>query len=304
MHSTAKARISSPRTSFPRASFGRSTFAFLMLSLATTRLAATPASAPPQRIVALGGAITETLYALGEEQKIVGVDTTSLYPPDALRAKPNVGYFRAFSAEGVLSLKPTLVIAASAAGPEDSIKLLEESKVAVARLPDNFTAEGVESKITTLGHLTGTDAKAATLAKTVAQGFAQLATLRAKVHERAHVLFIIAMQGGRPLVAGTGTAADAVIALAGGVNVAQGFAGYKQMSDESIVAAQPDVVVMMANGKPPAPGEIFSLPAFKTTPAAAHGRLVALDGLYLLGFGPRTPQAAKDLFAAFYPGLK
>ncbi len=221
-----------------------------------------------------------------------------------MRAKPNVGYFRAFSAEGVLSLKPTLVIAASAAGPEDSIQAAGGIEGRGGGLPDDFTAEGVESKITTLGHLTGTDAKAAALVKTVAQGFAQLAMLRAKVHERTHVLFIIAMQGGRPLVAGNGTAADAVIALAGGINVARGFAGYKQMSDKSIVAAQPDVVVMMASGKPPAPGEIFSLPAFKTTPAAAHGRSVALDGLYLLGFGPRTPQAAKDLFAAFYPGLK
>jgi iron complex transport system substrate-binding protein len=285
--------------------FSASFLGLLSLILLPPSGMATPAGAqPPQRIVALGGAITETLYALGEEQKIVGVDTTSLYPADALRDKPNVGYFRAFSAEGVLSLKPTLVIAAAAAGPEDSIKLLEESKVAVARLPDDFTAEGVESKITKLGQLIGGEAKAAALAKTVAQGFAQLATLRAKVHDRTHVLFIIAMQGGRPLVAGSGTAADAVIALAGGVNVAQRFAGYKQMSDEAIVTAQPDVVVMMANGKPPAPAEIFSLPAFKSTPAAVHGRLVALDGLYLLGFGPRTPQAAKDLFAAFYPGLK
>ncbi|MGP8232021.1 MAG: hemin ABC transporter substrate-binding protein [Methylovirgula sp.] len=274
------------------------------MSLATTRLATASAPAPSQRIVAIGGAITETLYALGEEQKIVGVDTTSLYPPQALHAKPNVGYFRAFSAEGVLSLKPTLVIAAAAAGPEDSIKLLNEARIPVVRLPDDFTAAGVEAKITTIGHLTQTDEKAAALSKTVTLGFAQLTALRAKVHEPARVLFIIAMQGGRPLAAGSGTAADAMIALAGGLNVARGFAGYKQMSDESIVAAQPDVVVMMANGKPPARDEIFALPAFKTTPAAAHGRLVALDGLYLLGFGPRTPQAAKDLFAAFYPGLR
>lgn len=282
---------------------------FFILLLAVSALpsktaAALSHAAAQQRIVAIGGAITETLYALGQEEKIVGVDTTSLYPPQALRTKPNVGYFRAFSPEGVLSLKPTLVITAEGAGPPDSLKLLQESKVAVERLPDAFTAAGVEAKITAIGRLADADAAAATLVKTVSQGFAQLAALRAKVSGNTRVLFIIAVQGGRPLVAGSGTAADAIIGLAGGRNVANDFAGYKQMSDESIVGAAPDVIVMMANGRAPSKTELFSLPAFKSTPAAAHRRLVAMDGLYLLGFGPRTPQAAKDLLAAFYPPIK
>ncbi len=211
---------------------------------------------------------------------------------------------RAFSAEGVLSLNPTLIIAADGAGPADAIKLLRESKVAVEKLPDDFTAAGVVAKIETIGRLTHAEAKAAGLAKTVSRGFADVAALRREASGQTHVLFIIAMQGGRPLIAGSNTAADAMIRLAGGVNVAADFVGYKQMNDESIVAAAPDVIVMMANGKQPDKNEIFGLPAFKTGPAAAHQRLVAMDGLYLLGFGPRTPQAAKDLFAAFYSGLK
>ncbi|MEW6435997.1 MAG: ABC transporter substrate-binding protein [Pseudomonadota bacterium] len=257
-----------------------------------------------QRIVAIGGAITETLYALGQEQKIVGVDTTSLYPPHALRDKPNVGYFRAFSVEGVLSLKPTLVIAAESAGPPDSLKLLQDSKVAIARLPDAFTAAGVEAKIKLIGHLAQADAAAATLAETVSRGFSEVNARRAKVSGRTRVLFIIAMQSGRPIVAGRSTAADAMIGLAGGLNVAADFSGYKPMNDESILAAAPDVIVMMANGNRPSNAQIFQLPAFKATPAAAHQRLVALDGLYLLGFGPRTPQACEDLLSAFYPGVK
>ena len=280
---------------------------FAFIAIATTLMSATAAPnvhPPAQRIVAIGGAVTEILYALGQNGKIVGVDTTSLYPPQALKSKPNVGYFRAFSPEGVLSLNPTLIIASDAAGPADAIKLLRQSKVPVEKLPDDFSAAGVVAKIETIGRLTHAEAKAVELAKSVSQGFADVAALRRKASGNTHVLFIIAMQGGRPLVAGNGTAADAMIKLAGGINVGADFAGYKQMNDESIVAAAPDVIVMMANGKQQDKNEIFGLPAFKTVPAATHQRLVAMDGLYLLGFGPRTPQAAKDLFAAFYPGLK
>jgi iron complex transport system substrate-binding protein len=280
-------------------------FALIAIALTLMPAAAAPNANPPaQRIVAIGGAVTEILYALGQDGKIVGVDTTSLYPPRALKSKPNVGYFRAFSPEGVLSLNPTLIIASDAAGPADAIKLLRQSKVPVEKLPDDFTAAGVVAKIETIGHLTHTEGRAAELAKSVSQGFAGVAALRRRAAGKTRVLFIIAMQGGRPLIAGNGTAADAMIRLAGGVNVGADFAGYKQMNDESIIAAAPDVIVMMANGKQPDKNEIFRLPAFKTVPAAAHQRLVAMDGLYLLGFGPRTPQAARDLFAAFYPDLK
>lgn len=288
----------------------RKTSTFICLRLIITAMvvtllpAAADANPPRQRIVAIGGAVTEILYALGQDAKIAGVDTTSLYPPQALRSKPNVGYFRAFSAEGVLSLNPTLVIASDGAGPADAIKLLRESKVPVEKLPDDFTAAGVVGKIETIGHLTHAEAKAAQLAESVSRGFADVAALRRKANGKTRALFIIAMQGGRPLVAGSGTAADAMIKLAGGVNVGAAFTGYRQMNDESIIVAAPDVIVMMANGKQPDKNEIFGMPAFKTVPAAAHQRLVAMDGLYLIGFGPRTPQAAKDLFAAFYPGLK
>lgn len=254
------------------------------------------------RIVAIGGAITEILYALDLGPEVVGVDTTSLYPPEALKTKPNVGYFRAFSAEGVLSLRPSLVIAAEGAGPPDAIKLLRDSGVTVERLPDEFSAEGVVDKIEVIGRLAHAQDRAARLSQSVARDFRELDALRARVNGHARVLLVLAMPGGRPLVAGRRTAGDAMIRLAGGVNVAGDFDGYKQMSDEAVVAAAPDVIVMMGSG--PSARDVFAMPAFAMTPAAAKRRLVRMDGLSLLGFGPRTPQAAKDLLAAFYPDAR
>jgi iron complex transport system substrate-binding protein len=275
------------------------TLAGAITAFGPLRLAAAGAK-EPDRIVAIGGAITEILYALGLETQIVGVDTTSLYPAEALKTKPSVGYFRAFSAEGVLSLKPSLVIAADAAGPADAIKLVQDAGVDFERLPDDFSPEGIEKKIEAIGRLAHAEDKAAQLARKVADDFRELAALRAGVNGQTRVLLVLAIPDGRPLVAGRGTAADAMIRLAGGVNVSA-FQGYKQMIDEAIVAAAPDVIVLMGNGKQPSADEIFAMAAFAMTPAAKERRLVMMDGLALLGFGPRTPDAAKELLVAFYP---
>ena len=84
--------------------------------------------ADPARIVSIGGAITEILYALGFEDRLAGVDTTSLYPRRALRDKPNVGYMRQLSAEGVLGLNPSLVLAVQGSGPKETMEMLRERR--------------------------------------------------------------------------------------------------------------------------------------------------------------------------------
>src|SRR5580698_8821857 len=99
------------------------------------------------RIVSIGGSITEILYALGLQQNIVAIDTTSLYPPSALKDKPNVGYMRQLSAEGVLALSPTVILATDGTGPQQTIDVLEQAKVPFVRVPDTFTANGIIEKI-------------------------------------------------------------------------------------------------------------------------------------------------------------
>jgi iron complex transport system substrate-binding protein len=263
--------------------------------------AAEPAGA---RIVAIGGAVTEIVYALGLAQRLVGVDTTSLYPPEALKDKPNVGYMRALSAEGILSLKPDLVVAMAGSGPPAILKLVEEAGVRLVTIPDDPTPEGAIEKIRMIGRLLGAEAPAEGLAADVERRFAAVAAARKAVTTPVRALFVLTLQGGRPLVAGTKTAADGMIALAGATNVGAGFEAYKAMTDEAIIAAAPDVVVMMANGGArTAPETVFALPALAATPASANRRLVSADGLWLLGFGPRTPEAAGFLFRAFYPDL-
>lgn len=257
----------------------------------------------PERVVVAGGVVTEVIYALGLQDRIVGVDSTSLFPAEALKDKANIGYVRALSAEGVLSLKPTLVMLIDGAGPPDAVSLLNESGAKIARIADGLTPEGVVTKIGAIGSALGASEPAARLAAQTKTRFDELATLRSGVTEKKRVLFLLSLQNGRALVGGRNSTADAIITLAGGINAAEAIEGYKPMTDEAIAAAAPDIVLRMSNGggAPITADELFAMPSFAQTPAAASKRLVQMDGLYLLGFGPRTPMAARDLMAAIYP---
>ena len=109
------------------------------------------------RVVSIGGAVTEILYALGQGNRIVAVDTTSLYPPEALKTKPNVGYFRQLSPEGVIGLTPSLIIAADGAGPKEAVSVLEAASVPFVRIPDHFDDNGILEKIRIIAKATGAE---------------------------------------------------------------------------------------------------------------------------------------------------
>lgn len=259
-----------------------------------------------ERIVAAGGVVTEVLYALGQQDKVVGVDTTSQWPPDALKDKKSVGYVRALSAEGVLSLKPSQVIAVEGAGPPDALALLKESGTPMTMIPEALSPEAVVGKIAAIGKAAGVAEPAQQLAAAVKGRFQELDKLRSGLPGQKRVLFVLSLQNGRTLVGGRATTADAIIALAGGVNAASAVEGFKPMTDEAIITAAPDVVLMMRHSSAhnAGPDELFAMPAFSETPAAKQKALIRMDGLYLLGFGPRTPNAARDLMAELYPEAK
>ncbi|KAB1069979.1 heme/hemin ABC transporter substrate-binding protein [Methylobacterium planeticum] len=263
------------------------------------------AAAQASRIAALGGAVTEILYRLGAADRIVAVDTTSVYPAEVLREKPNVGYLRALSAEGLLSAGPDLVIAAEGAGPSDVLSLVREAGVPVSIVKEPPTPEGVLDKILAVGRLAGLKGQAEALAREVGAQFAGLSRQRARITRPARALVVLSLANGRVMVGGRGSTADGILALAGIDNAAAGIEGFKPITDEAILAAAPDAVVLMRNGaEAPTPETTFTPgTALGQTPAAAKRALVTMDGLYLLGFGPRTPDAARDLMRAVYPDL-
>ena len=256
------------------------------------------------RIVSVGGAVTEILYALGLEQRVIAVDSTSVHPPRALAEKRNVGYMRQLSPEGVLGLGPSLVLAAEGSGPKEAMTVLDAASIPVVHVPDRFTGEGIVEKIRLIAHATGAVTRGECLAKLVEGDLAALAALRGRIEHPRKALFILSFMNGRPMVSGRATAADGIIRLAGAVNAVTEYDGYKLINDEAVIAARPDAVLAMqrTSFRLDAP-TVFEHPAFVSTPAAAQRAFISMDGLYLLGFGPRAARAARDLAVALYPSL-
>lgn len=276
----------------------------LALVLAGTAGKADATLADARRVVTIGGAVTEIVYALGLGDRVVAVDTSSTFPPEALRDKPKVGYMRALSPEGVLSVGPTLIIAIEGAGPPDAVKVLKGAAVPFETIPESRDASGVLANIRRIAELMGVSQRGEELASAVEQDFAALAALRSRIIQQKDVAFVLSASGPAPIVGGAHTGADAMFALAGVGNAMKAISGYKPAVTEAVIGADPYAIVLMKDSNHALSDAVLAaLPAFAGSRAAVAGRFFRMDGSYLLGFGPRTPQAARDLAALVYPEL-
>ena len=254
---------------------------------------------PGQRVVTLGSDVTEIVYALGEQKRLVGRDSTSNYPEEA-SSLPNVGYFRQLGAEGLLSLRPDLILATTQAGPPELLNQIRGAGVKIITMPENFSPDGVLSKVEIIAGALGAPDKGAKLSAHLRGEFDAAKALIGGMSGKPKVLFIIAAAGGAPMAAGTHTGADALVGLAGGQNAFPGHTGYKTISLEAAAAAGPEAIAMMAQTLENLGGMpgVAENPALRLTPAVRTRRVVARDGGYLLAFGPRLPKAMVDLARA------
>ena len=276
---------------------------FLLLPLIVV-MAFAGTSAAASRIVSIGGPVTEIVYAPGAGDEVVGVDTSSTYPEPASRL-PQVGYQRRLSAEGVLSLQPDVVLATSDAGPAAALEQLK-AVVKVVEVPAVYSIAGAEAKIRLIARILGREAEGEELVAGLHRDLAAAQALLDKVRTQPTVLFLYARGLGTLYVSGTGTAADAMIRLAGGVNAVTEYEDFKPFTSEAVVAAAPEVLLMLERGLDSVGGVegLLKLPGMALTEAARQQRIVAMDDLYLSGFGPRLGAAIKDMVILLHPELQ
>lgn len=272
-----------------------------LLTAAALLLPLSAFAEPAQRIITIGGSVTEIAAALGAQSRLIARDSTSYYP-EAVQVLPDVGYIRALSPEGVLALNPDTILSEAGAGPKEAVEVLRAAGVPFIEMPGDPSPRGVLAKIDAVAKALELEAEGKLLHDQVAAGLAEAEARAAGVTTPKRVLFILGLGSGRVNGAGEGSSAEGIIKLAGGVNAASGFKGYKQLTDEAILTAEPDVILVMDRVGNLAVHEkdIQAHPALSQTPAAKNGKIVAMDGLLLLGFGPRTPEAAKTLYDAIY----
>lgn len=273
----------------------------LLAAVAPAWAAASIGTATTRRMVSVGGALTEIVYALQADAELVGVDTTSLFPAQAQKL-PSVGYARTLSAEGVLALAPTQLIATEDAGPSAVLRQLTAAGVPVAVLAANHHFEGLLERIKRVGELTGRAAQATAMQQVLQRDWAQS---RSAIAQRAatkpvRVLFVLAHAPSQVMVSGLATSAHAMLEYAGATNAITGFSGYKPLTPEAAIAAQPDVILLTDQGLQAAGGidGVLRLPGLAQSPAGRNRRVTSLEAMFLLGFGPRLPAAVSVLDTA------
>ncbi|MBB4091973.1 heme/hemin ABC transporter substrate-binding protein [Brucella pecoris] len=277
--------------------------AAIALSLAVTGVARAETVdhfSDTSRIVSVGGSLTEIVYALGGDNMLAARDQTSAYP-EGVKKLPDIGYMRQLAPEGVLSVNPTGILLLEGSGPQDTLDVLKKASVPMIVVPETYTGESVIKKIEIVGEALGLEDKAKTLAAEVSRDIEAAEKAAAGHSPRKRVLFVLSAPGGRMMASGTGTAANGMIELAGGENVITEYHGYKQLTDEAVEKAAPDMVLMMDTGADGmTPESLLKNPIIAATPAGRNKNIVSMDATYLLGFGPRTGAAIRDLSAKLY----
>lgn len=261
-----------------------------------------PASAA-DRIVIAGAALTEIVFDLGRGGAVVGVDTTSTYPTAAQKL-PQIGYLRALSAEGILSLAPDLILATEEAGPPKVIEQLRASGVKLVVLPSAFAADAVRQRILGTADAIDKSAEGRRLAEQVDNDLAKLEQALAKIPDQPRVMVLLAVGKGAPLAAGRDTAADAILKLAGAVNAVDGYTGYKPLTPEAALVADPAVILIPSHALSTfgSVDAVYVQPGIDRTRAARDKAVIVMDSSALLGFGPRLAVAASDLARRLHPG--
>lgn len=256
------------------------------------------AAADSTRIAVAGGSLTEIIYFLGAEERLVAVDTTSNFPA-AARKLPSIGYVRALSAEGLLSLKPTLVLGEHDMGPPHVHTALAATGLPLVRVAEVHTAAGIVAKVRCVAAVLGLGEHAEALIEMhlapVVEALEALPPSGASMPVRAVVL--LGVRDGAPIGAGSGTSAHGLLEMAGAVNALTNFHGWKPVSVEALANAKADFVVMPQRGAAAIGGvaEALRHPAVAPLVAGRADRLIVMDGMELLGFGPRTLVAALRL---------
>ncbi len=259
-----------------------------------------------ERWVIAGGSITELVYAIGAGNKVVGVDETTSYP-EQTQALPHIGYWKQLSTEGILSLRPSTFVTWDDAEPRMVLRQLAQHNVKVISLPRTpATFELMLKNIRTLAVSLDKQTEAETLISSLQSRLATITAKNNHIKRKVKVLFFLSPGGGIPQVAGKNSVADAILALAGGDNIAT-HENYRIYSAEAIIAADPEIIVITTQSQQNHTGGIraseglASVPGVSMTQAWKNQRITEIDQSLILGMGPRIVDAVELLHQQFYP---
>ncbi|HXI24163.1 MAG TPA: ABC transporter substrate-binding protein [Pyrinomonadaceae bacterium] len=273
--------------------------AILVLGSGCSRFRNAPTDSKDARYVVISPIYNEIIWALGVQDKVVGVDLSTTYPPD-VKNKQTVGYHRALSAEGILSLHPTAIIHDNNIGPPQVVQQLQQLNISMKTFTaKNDSFDGAKALIREMGAYFHKEARAEELCNTMdAQRTASLEKVKqytdrprvAVIHfGRASNVYMVVGKGG----GGDGGGVSQMIELAGGEMAGENTGrGMQRMESPEILAkANPDVILLTDYGYDRLGGsmdQIKALPGVATSNAAKTGRIYRIEENVLNYFGPRS----------------
>lgn len=248
-----------------------------------------------KRIVSLNGSITEIIYAVGSQKELIGVDVTSTYPAAAEKLT-NLGHVRKLAVESLLALNPTQVLMLEDEVSPDLESKLKQAKIELVTFKHPNSANDAKTLVKDVAGWLGKADAAKEINTQIDAGIRQVKALPKK----PKVLFVYARGAGTLMVAGEHTPLEKMIVLAGGENAGKGFSDFKPLTSESVIAANPDVILMFTSGAQSlGPDGIFNVPGVSATNAGKNKALIQMDGQLLSGFGPRVAEAVVELNQEF-----
>jgi iron complex transport system substrate-binding protein len=278
-------------------------------SLSCSRFHNAPTDAKDARYVVISPIYNEIIWALGAQDKVVGVDLSTTYPPDVKKIQ-TVGYHRALSAEGILSLHPTAVLHDNNIGPPQVVQQLQQLNIPMKTFTaKNDSFDGTKALIREMGAYFHKEARAEELCRTIdTQRGASLEKVKqytdhprvAVIHfGRASNVYLVVGKGG----GGDGGGVSQMIELAGGQMAVENRGMQRMESPEIIAQANPDVVLVTDYGYDRLGGsvdQIKALPGVATSNAAKNNHIYRIEENVLNYFGPRSGENIEKVAAIIH----
>jgi len=281
----------------------------MISSLSCDRFANPKTAATEERYVVISPIYNEIIWALGAQDKVVGVDLSSTYPA-AVKDVTTVGYHRALSAEGILSLHPTAIIEDDNIGPPQVVDQIKQLNIPFKKFDaKNDSIDGTKALIREMGAYFHKEARAEELCKTLDE---QVAAALEKVKQYTDTPRVAVIHFGRAsnvyLVVGKGSGGDGggaskMIEYARGEMAVESGKMQRMASPEIIAQANPDVVLVTDYGYDKLGGktdDVKTLPGVATSDAAKNNRLFRIEENQLMYFGPRTGENIEKVAAVIH----
>ncbi len=267
-------------------------------------LAATSTCGYGQRIITAGSAMTETVCALGDCNKIVASDKTSLYPPE-IQALPSIGYRSGISAEGIISLQPTLFIVEKDYVDESVLAQVKSTGIKTIIVDRAYSLDGTKNLIRAIAVQLNKKAEGESIISRIEADLAEAESI-VRISGTVPRVLCVYNRGTSSFDAAGAKTFSEILPYVGARTAIDGVNGYKPLNAEALIAANPDYLLLFESGLKSLGGieGALSIPGVSQTKAGKERKIIAMDGIKLSNFGPRFGEAVKQLASLLHPELK